>query len=82
MKEYNCPHCERTFCTGCIRIKEIPQVTNISLDRNAYVGLEKVDVNVIYFMCRKCDNHPRNGGLGLCQCIFGVYRELEEETRI
>lgn len=36
-----------------------------------YTNIPKWDTNAIPLACRSCNNHPSNGGSGICHCILG-----------
>lgn len=62
------------------------RLINIDDDRNCYIGFDgeyekwNIDPDVlaeattkvwIPDSCRNCNNHPVNGGSGICNCILG-----------
>lgn len=62
------------------------RLINIDDDRNCYIGSDgeyekwNIDLDVLNEAttkvggpdsCRNCNNHPSNGGSGVCYCILG-----------
>lgn len=71
MKEYNCPDCQRTdSCAGCYRLINIPHNVNINKDWPDSIVWREYDIIPSY--CRFCQNHPINGGSGICSCVLGM----------
>lgn len=71
MKEYNCPDCQRTDgCAGCYRLKNVPHIVYINKDWPDSIIWR--DYDIIPYYCRFCQNHPINGGSGICSCALGM----------
>lgn len=65
MKSFNCPDCnipeyggDNDLCLLCIRTqKPVPTVV-------------APPMNTIPDVCKRCSNHPTNGGTGICNCTL------------
>lgn len=72
MKLYNCPDCTHTedTCENCTRYQMYHRtnITEINISRPYNETLTFINVPPA---CRKCPNHPSNGGSGNCNCVLG-----------
>jgi hypothetical protein len=75
MKEYDCPDCERTdSCEGCHRVilKNAVTTTTTPYGYKMWEDYRKAnDFNCVPDTCKRCSNHPINGGSGICHCTLG-----------
>ena len=71
MREYNCPDCQSTDCTGChrtlFRETNLPNIPIV----DPFLRTAISTADYIPPACRGCANHPSNGGSGICHCILG-----------
>ena len=85
---YTCPNCGgdlqiecictnppqyRMTCFKCGWVEEEAQEDTIRIPyipRNNQFN--SFDLNSIPAPCRKCSNHPSNGGSGICHCTLGL----------
>jgi hypothetical protein len=71
MKEYNCPDCQRDdSCDGCQRVVQMNKITKVVTEYGKFIYNN--NTTVVSDVCKKCSNHPTNGGSGVCHCTLGT----------
>ena len=71
MKKYNCPDCQRTdSCNNCQRAS-VSTLTRYPTNFGIEYYKNTSSLNSVPLVCMNCNNHPSNGGTGICYCTLG-----------